>query len=87
MKDAELAKDQLVKAEKDEINMPDDKKLQQATRKASQKFHDCMEKAKSLDATYQTSVKKANETIQTFQTDHMPKVLDVRDLCLNYTDV
>jgi hypothetical protein len=33
MKEAELAKDAFVKCEKDEVNSPDDKKLQQLTRK------------------------------------------------------
>lgn len=77
MKDVELAKDGLLKCEKDEVNSPDDKKLQQLTRKASQKHIECTDKAKKLEAIYQAAVKKANEDLQAFQEKGMPAVLEV----------
>ena len=77
MKEAEMAKEVLLQCEKAEINSPDDKKLQQATRKASQKFNETYEKAKKLETVYKTSVNKANEELETFKTNKMPPVLEL----------
>jgi hypothetical protein len=47
------------------------------TCQASQKYIECMDKGKKLEAVYQAAVKKANEELQVFQEKGMPAVLEV----------
>jgi hypothetical protein len=77
MKEIDVAKEQLLKCEKDEINQPDNKKLQISTKKASQKYNELTEKGKTFDVTYQSAVKKANEELESFRKDKMPEILEV----------
>jgi len=76
VKESEKAKEVLMKAEKDEINQPDNKKLQPATRKASHNYNQIAEKVKAADQQYQASVKKANEDMDSFRKEKMPAVLE-----------
>jgi len=76
VKQSEKAKEALAKAEKDEINQPDNKKLQPATRKASHEYNQAADKVKAADQTYQASVKKANEDLDSFRKEKMPSVLE-----------
>jgi len=76
MKETDLAKDALVKAEKDEVNQPENKKLQPITKKAAQRYAQSAEKGRALDSSYKSAVTKANEETDTFHKEHMPAVLD-----------
>jgi len=76
MRDADVAKEQLMKCEKDQVNQPDNKRLDPLTRKASQKHIDLVEKAKSLDAAYQGAVKKVNEELNACRKEKMPDILE-----------
>jgi len=76
MKESDSAKDELLQAEKNEINMPEKKNLQQITRRASQKFNDSFEKGKKLELIYQSSVKKYNEELELYQTKNLPNILE-----------
>jgi len=76
MKEAEVAQDQFEKAEKDEINQPDNKKLKPITQRVSAKFDQCKTKARSLDTSYRETIKKANDELEKFIKDNMPNVLN-----------
>jgi len=76
MKEGDTAKDAFFKAEKDEVNQPENKKLQVVTKKASQQHTQIMEKAKSLETQYKSSVQKANEDLEQFKSKQMPTVVD-----------
>jgi len=76
MKEVDALKDALIKAEKDEINQPENKKLQQVTRKCSENFNGAQTKAKSAESAYKTSVEKTNEELNTFKSERMPAVLE-----------
>jgi chemotaxis protein histidine kinase CheA len=76
VKESEKAKEALMKAEKDEINQPDNKKLQPVTRKASHNYNQAVDKVKAADQAYQASVKKANEELDSFRKEKMPVVLE-----------
>lgn len=75
-KDTDSAKDAVIKAEKDEINQPDNKKLNAVTKKATENFNSAMSKAKSSESAYQTSVDKFNEELNSFKSDKMPQILE-----------
>jgi len=76
MKAADIAKDQLIKAEKDEVNQPENKKLPPITKKAQQTFAQTKDKAKAAESAYQVAIKKANEEVEAARTEKMPAVLD-----------
>jgi growth arrest-specific protein 7 len=76
MKAADVAKEQLMKAEKDEINQPDNKKLPPITKKASTNFIQSKDKAKQQEQTYQAAVKKANEETESNRKERVPAVLE-----------
>jgi len=76
MKELDQAKEALMKAEKDEVNQPENKKLQPITKKAAQKTAEMNDKAKKLEVAYQQSVTKTNEEIETYKKERMPIVLD-----------
>jgi len=76
MKAADLAKEQLLKAEKDEVNQPENKKLPPITKKAQQTFVQAKDKAKAQETAYQNAVKKVNEEIETARNERMPTVFD-----------
>jgi hypothetical protein len=76
MKAADIAKEQLMKAEKDEISQPDNKKLAPITKKASTNLIQSKDKAKQQEQAYQAAVKKANEEIEVNRKERMPAVLE-----------
>jgi hypothetical protein len=76
MKAADVAKEQLMKAEKDEINQPENKKLAPITKKASTNYAQAKEKAKQQEQAYQAAVKKANEETEANRKERMPTVLE-----------
>jgi len=76
MKAADVAKEQLMKAEKDEINQPDNKKLAPITKKASTNLIQAKDKAKQQEQTYQSAVKKANEEVEATRKERLPAVLE-----------
>jgi len=76
MKETDSAKEKLIKAEKDELNQPENKKLPPITKKASQTWIQSKEKAKSLEASYQAAVKKANEELEAFRSERMPAIVE-----------
>jgi len=76
MKASDVAKEQLMKAEKDEINQPDNKKLPPITKKASTTLIQSKDKAKQQEQTYQVAVKKANEETEANRKERMPAVFE-----------
>jgi len=76
MKAGDVAKEQLMKAEKDEINQPDNKKLAPITKKASANYIQAKDKAKQQEQTYQSAVKKANEETEANRKERLPAVLE-----------
>lgn len=75
MKDSDAAKDALIKAEKDEIAQPDNKKLQAVTKKATEAYQGLIAKGKTAETAYKTSVEKTNEELASFKSDKMPATL------------
>jgi len=76
MKESDLAKDALIKAEKEEISQPEKKNLQQATKRASENYTSINTKAKAQETAYKSSVEKANEELNSFQNEKMPALLE-----------
>eukprot|EP01114_Cavostelium_apophysatum_P008491 TRINITY_DN2101_c0_g1_i1.p1 TRINITY_DN2101_c0_g1~~TRINITY_DN2101_c0_g1_i1.p1 ORF type:complete len:445 (-),score=170.84 TRINITY_DN2101_c0_g1_i1:19-1239(-) len=76
MKDSDAAKDALIKAEKDEINQPENKRLAQVTKKASENYNGASTKAKQAEGVYKTSVEKFNEELAAFKAEKMPPILE-----------
>lgn len=75
MKEADVAQEQMIKAEKDESSQPDNKKLPPLTKKAAEKFLACKQKGKASEDAYQGAVKKANEELAN-KAEKMPVVVD-----------
>lgn len=75
-KDSDIAKDGLLKSEKDQVNQPENKKLEAITKKASENYNSALTKAKASDSAYRTSVDKTNEELNSFSTDKMPALLE-----------
>jgi len=76
MKETDSAKEKLIKAEKDETTQPDNKKLPPITKKASQTWIQCRDKAKIQETSYQAAVKKANEESEAYRSERMPSSLE-----------
>jgi len=76
MKEADVAKEQLLKAQKDETSQPDNKKFPPITKKAVEKLSQVKAKAKSQEEIYQNMVTKTNEELQTHRSEKMPVVLE-----------
>jgi len=76
MKAADVAKEQLMKAEKDETSQPDNKKLPPITKKASTNLIQAKDKAKQQEQAYQSAVKKANEEVEATRKERLPAVLE-----------
>eukprot|EP01118_Nematostelium_gracile_P009710 TRINITY_DN3276_c0_g1_i1.p1 TRINITY_DN3276_c0_g1~~TRINITY_DN3276_c0_g1_i1.p1 ORF type:complete len:335 (-),score=132.22 TRINITY_DN3276_c0_g1_i1:123-1127(-) len=74
-KETDLAKEALLKAEKDEKAAPDNKKFPPITKKASEKYIQTREKAKSLEVVYQSAVKKFNEDLDSHKSEKLPTII------------
>jgi len=76
MKAADVAREQLIKAEKDEVAQPDNKKLPPITKKLQQGSTQAKDKAKQQETSYQAAVKKANEEMEANRAERMPAILE-----------
>jgi len=76
MKETDVIKEQLLKAEKDEKASPDNKKLPPITKRASERWSQAKEKSKTQESSYQASVKKGNEELEVYRSEKMPSVLE-----------
>jgi len=75
-KEAEAATEAHEKAQKDLNGAPDNKKFQEAEKRAQQKVGPLTEKAKTAEQAYQKAVEAANETITKTYGEHLPPILD-----------
>jgi len=76
MKEMDVAREQLLKAEKDEQTAPDNKRLPPITKKATEKWLQLKIKAKAAEISYQEAVKKANEEVESHNGEKMPIVFE-----------
>jgi len=76
MKETDVIKEQLIKAEKDQQNSPDNKKLPPITKRAAERWSQGKDKAKALESSYQMAVKKGNEELEVYRSEKMPSVLE-----------
>jgi len=74
MKEADTAKEQLLKAEKDESSQPDNKKLPPITKKAAEKLSLSRTKSKAQEVVYQNLVTKTNEELESHRVEKMPVI-------------
>jgi hypothetical protein len=75
-KEAETATEAHDKAKKDLEGTPDNKKHQEAEKRAAQKAAPLNEKAKSLETAYQKSVETANDLIVKTYGEYLPPLID-----------
>jgi len=75
-KEAELATEAHVKANNELSASPDNKKLQEAEKRAGQKVAPLNDKAKATEAPYQKAVDTANDVITKTFGEHLPPLID-----------
>jgi len=75
-KEAEQATEAHEKAQKELNGAPDNKKFQEAEKRAQQKVGPLVEKVKTTEQAYQKAVETANETITKTYGEHLPPLLD-----------